>query len=226
MEHLQRLAASATQAPLQGEARPALRPRFGPQPAAAFDTIGEVPTAPTQRQLAPQPQAQKPLINPAPRERAPKTGASDRQASAAAATPHDVATRDPMPAGSTERVLATAHRPLAERTHSNDMDLHRARPLAMVSSHDDAAPVGAATSTAAGAMQAPRTAPLREAVVASRMMASHPSAPVVHVTIDRIEVRAAKESPAKRSSPQPARAEPKQSLSGYLRGESARGTGG
>lgn len=63
----------------------------------------------------------------------------------------------------------------------------------------------------------PRSAPLSEAAVATRPRAVRPQPPVVHVTIDRIDVRAPS-SP--RAAQQPSRkpVQPSVSLSDYLRG--------
>src|SRR5262249_43812568 len=62
----------------------------------------------------------------------------------------------------------------------------------------------------------PAAAPLSEGVVASRPAMVRDEQPVVHVTIDRIEVRAA-EPPRRRPEPRRSRPQPSVSLADYLR---------
>lgn len=59
-----------------------------------------------------------------------------------------------------------------------------------------------------------RAAPLSPAVVAGRAMAVHEQAPVIHVTIDRLDVRAPVRAEPARQRPRP---QPTVSLSDYLR---------
>ena len=65
-----------------------------------------------------------------------------------------------------------------------------------------------------------RAAPLSPAVVAGRAMAVREQAPVIHVTIDRLDVRAPARAEPARQRPRP---QPAVSLSDYLRDGSSGG---
>jgi hypothetical protein len=64
-----------------------------------------------------------------------------------------------------------------------------------------------------------RSAPLSQAVVASRTAVERETRPVVNVTIDRIEVRAPRDTPPQ-PPPRRAKAQPSVSLADYLTGRS------
>ena len=68
--------------------------------------------------------------------------------------------------------------------------------------------------------QVTRAAPLSPAVVAGRAMAVREQAPVIHVTIDRLDVRAPARAEPARQRPRP---QPTVSLSDYLREGSSGG---
>lgn len=68
--------------------------------------------------------------------------------------------------------------------------------------------------------QVTRAAPLSPAVVAGRVMAVREQAPVIHVTIDRLDVRAPARAEPARQRPRP---QPTVSLSDYLREGSSGG---
>jgi hypothetical protein len=65
----------------------------------------------------------------------------------------------------------------------------------------------------------PAPAPLSEAAIASRVTTAQDSRPVIHVTIDRIDVRAAEASKPAAAAAKPAQRRPTVSLADYLRRE-------
>jgi hypothetical protein len=76
-------------------------------------------------------------------------------------------------------------------------------------------------STPLASRPATRSAPLSDAIVAGRTTAAQHGGPVIHVTIDRIDVLAPS-SPRPVAEQRRARSQPMVSLSDYLR-ESGRG---
>jgi hypothetical protein len=222
-----RLAAMALGTPQPGAARVALPPRFlPPSGAAPFDQPDTLPgddPAPVPQP----PRSAKPQISPRPitaqisppRSAAHDAGTLTRTVEVAAARPrvetasplHPLATASsPAEGGNLEAAPAAmppappvtrmAPRPAAAPA-PRDLTPARLRPVApILSAADRIAP------------------PLSDVSVASRIAQPRDERPVVHVTIDRIDVRAppaAKPEPtARRARPQPA-----VSLTEYLRGE-------
>jgi hypothetical protein len=100
--------------------------------------------------------------------------------------------------------------------------LPAAKPVTVTRAHPPAAPQALALPRQAPAAKARRdAAPLSKAAVASRVSSAREAPPVIHVTIDRIDVRAP-ETVKAGAAPKPARRKPTISLGDYLR----RGNGG
>ncbi len=240
---LNHLAGRALGAPSAGSAQPALPPRFAILRGAenGFAESEAVAAAPRVRSEAPQrptrPAAQaaalgQPVATPPGRSAA---GAAD--AEAVRAVPPGEAV--PPGTGASAATAASAEGPLLMPTGGR-----QARIAAQATAKATAAAFGPvaqpeppveqppraakpALAVPAGPMEVQRPAPwqaaqpLTEAAVAGRAQ-SRPPAPIVHVTIDRIDLRAPAEpkpaAPERRPRPQPS-----VSLSEYLAGQGERG---
>jgi hypothetical protein len=225
-----RLAAVALGMPQPGAARVALPPRFPPPSGAVpFDQSDALPgddfTA-ARRSLQPV----TARVSPSPSEPATAThdGGTSAQAINVALSQANVATPAPLPrstapapAVETASVESASNTmPPAPPVMSAIVRDRRAAPRPDASSEPTSA--RAHVHTVASILPATdRTtlaAPLSDVSVASRIAQPRDERPVVHVTIDRIDVRAAaaakSEPAARRARPQPA-----VSLTEYLRGE-------
>jgi len=241
---LAQLAGIALGAPTKGAARPLLPPRHAPSPAldAALDAAGldEDLGAPPR---PPAPRADTDIrIGSADRARDPADAApaaAHRDPRPAAPLPGNEAERaplpvdraiDPGPVASPSRVETAPSRPakvLPEPLAVEPMALDpRSPPLPAMAASDTVQPANAVPNapfvpprpiaiSLAPAQQPP--APLSDGAMAGRAERPRAAEPVIHVTIDRVEVRtpATMPPPPKRRPP----AEPSVSLADFLRGD-------
>ncbi len=204
-------------------ARPALPPRFAALPVASFPQAlpesgrsapasVESPAPPTS---ARSPQAPATLA--VSHETPPGTTAAPRfpappaelQPVPAAPPPRDRTLPQPSPA--TSIVTVETHRTPRHEPPASPGELRVAAP---VTASPAATPVDVAVRTPIE-MPVTRAAPLSAAAVAGRTVAAvRDPAPVIHVTIDRLDVRAPARAEPVRSRPRP---QPTVSLSDYLR---------
>lgn len=213
-----------------GAARVSLPPRFAEASSGAGEPFGEAvdesraaPAAPqssneTMRRIEATPTSIRPW-GPGERRDEPAVAIPSRpisppsKPSPAQDEARPVETARPMPAG---RVLdgVRSERPAATTVQLDAVPPSLSRPLTI--------PVGTAPmvdrSSHGGEQREPVTAaPLSDTAVAARARAPREERPVIHVTIDRLEVRApaAPKAVAERRKSRPL---PSQSLADYLRG--------
>jgi hypothetical protein len=231
MDFLQRLAAGAL-----GETtplRPALPSRYETSSSARFDAVTDetaaadrvaqagaaAPTAAAHRTSpapAPSPSghADRGTTHSAPRDVAVHL-AVPRAVERSPATPETTARRDPVALAEDRAVPSPIELPAASPARAE----RSVRPSARV--HDLTLPTPAALR--GHAPNAPALPPLAAAAVASqpdrRSASNPPGGPtVVHVSIDRIDVRAPAALPSRKGNKAPARATEARSLADYLRG--------
>lgn len=214
MDFLQRLAASALGD--TGSLRPALPPRFAPRSAATAAGVLDAGLPPAEGEPSGHLQAETPASTASahahPSGPAPGTGASALPAVVTFSVTATSPVADPQPA---EAASASTHpHPAPRETAAALQPLWPLRdaPMAPGPRAAFASPVG---ESLAG--------PLEAAVVAaqSRGAAASPApaaAPVVHVVIERIDVRAPAPAPSRPPAAPAPRAQPSASLGEYLRG--------
>lgn len=235
LAHLARLARGEAPA---GAARVSLPPRFSETSLVAGQPFGEIidegrasPVTPASRQ--PSSEAMGRIETPpmsgrswGPEERRDEPGVS--MGSRPIPPPSKLApTQDETRPGETGRPMPAARSldagrsppPATAPVRSDVATAPQSRPLRIPA--ESVPPVNGSAVT--GGQRTPMiVAPLSDAVVAARPRASREERPVIHVTIDRLDVRApaGPKAPAERRKARPL---PSQSLADYLRGSAGGG---
>ncbi|MGH8445496.1 MAG: hypothetical protein ACREVL_09515 [Solimonas sp.] len=216
---LANLAALASGTPQPGAARLALPARFAAS-NAVLPVVEEVATTTQAADIQPDVSSAGTRVTegdtplPGHRTRAP----SVEQVTRPAADPLSAQQQTSRPSSSERQAVAeiSARRPaLSSHDLSARTDASAEQPVSMPPLHpredysaQPAAPLQRAIPARASATH---PAPLSEAAVAGRTTADRGVRPIVHVTIDRIDVRAPREAP--RATPAPRRAKPESSVS-------------
>jgi hypothetical protein len=223
---LTNLASLALGEPQSGAARLSLPPRFGSGVAesTSFETIEQMDRAAAPAPVTPVPAA-APVRHPVKEDMSRNPHAAAERPTALASEP---AIKRP-PGENVEPVLPSIERRAVE-TPKMPPPIATTQPTAMPPQQPAASELWRAPSVLPHIVPAKgilaidrasptRSAPLSQAVVASRTAVERETRPVVNVTIDRIEVRAPRDTP-----PQPpqrhAKAQPSVSLADYLTGRS------
>jgi hypothetical protein len=221
----------------KGAARPSLPPLYARQPAsdAGFDAT-PIETSPEGQRLAPAPaalerppRADRPVPDGAPGAiaGAPAERRSSPKSTAPAARPRDLGSRPPVAEAQPPPATVAARPPIAPPVSPALQNIAGDPPapatvppseiwIAGAAASAPPFPPPQATAPAAAAGERP-LAPLSERALAGRTEPPRRADPVIHVTIDRIDVRApAVPRPATAARRPPA--EPSVSLSDFLRG--------
>jgi hypothetical protein len=219
LHHLAGLALGATPA---GAARPSLPSRFAPSPFAGpsqgLQVIEQAtPTVPVVR--SPQPRAMPPASFE--RRETASPAAPRLQQPPPPAEPHAVASRPvrqemgPPPPPPTPSIVTVVERRSSPEKPSAVIgeSPERSHPVPAAQRQPESPHTDVDIRVIPEA-QVTRAAPLSSAVVAGRAMAAREQPPVIHVTIDRLEVRAPARAEPARQRPRP---QPTVSLSDYLR---------
>lgn len=211
----------------KGSARPSLPARFAPTLAgddgAGGDWTSEAFLMPPARP-APEPEP-APAPAPVPDVLASRAAAAERRPSSSESPTrsHRVSrppdTPNDKPASLRSRKSARSSLPAPLFGHSRDADIDQRLPAHLTSIAPALADDGPAEGKKRPPPLPPRdpSSPLSDAALASRSPRFRPLDPVIHVTIDRIDVRAPAPAPEKPTSRRP-RMEPSVTLSDFLRG--------
>ena len=221
LHHLAGMALGEKQA---SAAWPSLPSRFAASPfmgtSQGLQVIEQAtPTMPT---TSVQPEV---VRSPQPRATPPASVAARSQHPPPRAEPHAAASQpvrqevgSPPPPPAPSIVTVVEPRPSPENSYAV-IDESPERPQPVPAAQRPAAPPSTKIQVLAKT-QVTRAAPLSPAVVAGRVMAVREQAPVIHVTIDRLDVRAPARAEPARQRPRP---QPTVSLSDYLRDGSSGG---